>query len=109
MKNKYRSSPAVLATMMFLVNIGLAAPVWAEPADFVISSTFQQELKVELKSKVKSLYSNVENAVTNAVVRQSGLEGALPGFITRIADVFFNGNSVENSIDVATEAGKINL
>ena len=109
MKNKYRSSPTVLATMVFLLVHGLATPVWAEPTDFVVSSTFQQELKVELKSKVKSLYSNVENAVTNAVVRQSGLEGALPGFITRIADVFFNGNSVENSTGVATEAGKINL
>ena len=108
MKDSYRGHMSV-TTMMFLVNIGLAAPVWAEPTGFVVSSTYRQELKTELKSNVESLYRNVENTVTNAAVRQSGLEGALPGFITRIADVFFNGNSVENSIDVATEAGKINL
>lgn len=109
MKNKYRSSLAVLATMVFLLAHGLATPVWAEPTDSVVRSTFQRELKSELKSKVKSLYRNVENSVTNAVVRQSEWEAALPGFITRIAEVFFKANSVENSIDSATEAGKINL
>lgn len=109
MKTKYSNPLTVVATMVFLFGHGLATPVWAESTDFVISSAFQQELKAELKSKVKSLYRNVENSVANAVLRQSELEGALPGFITRIADVFFKANSVENSIDSATEAGKINL